>query len=249
MSNGEAVTKMQPTHSWEQYKKWVIERAQEGKHYWYRGQSDAAWTLKTTFHREADKTGMTMDQYLAFIEGELHYQISSRLNERIRIEDPYEFASYVALLRNHGFPTPILDWSISPYVAAYFAYKECSISKPDCKLVRIYVFDCDLWMQMYQQPSDLKDPKPYVSTLRPYAKHNPRQVTQNTVYTVTNVSDMQAHIIACKKTIDFLYRFDLPSDIKNDVMHELDLMGINEMTLFPDLDGLCREMKQKAFPI
>lgn len=234
------------THTWEDYKNWVANKAKEKKFYWYRGQADATWTLKTTFHREADKTGMKMADYLTLVEGEVHYQLCSRLNERIRIEDQFEYASYLALLRNHGFPTPILDWTLSPYVGAYFAFRECN-SEPDCKRVRIFVFDCDLWTKTYKQPTDLRDPNMYVSVIRPYAKYNPRQLAQNTVYTVTNVTDVGEYMVMLKQRESFLYYFDFPSTIKKDIMRELDLMGINEMTLFPDIDGLCREMKQKYF--
>ena len=74
---------------------------------------------------------------------------------------------------------------------------------------------------------------------------------QNTVYTATNVDDIEAHIMANSKVKKetYLHSFTLPADIRKEVRRELDLMGINEMTMFPDMDGLCREMKRRHFPV
>src|SRR6266849_213685 len=37
---------------------------------------------------------------------------------------PIELYRYLVYLRHHGFPSPLLDWSRSPYIAAFFAFRD-----------------------------------------------------------------------------------------------------------------------------
>ena len=41
-------------------------------------------------------------------------------------------------LRHHGFPSPLIDWSYSPYVAAFFAFRDDSAGKPEKRSIYAY---------------------------------------------------------------------------------------------------------------
>lgn len=44
---------------------------------------------------------------------------------------------------------------------------------------------------------------------------------------------------------DILFKFIIPSDRKQIMIHELDSVGINEKTLFPGLDGVGRYVERQ----
>ena len=236
--------------SWEKYKNWVSFVVEQKKDFFYRGQTEHQWGLQTTFHRMANGLNITLQQYLETIIPEVHYYICAFHNELIDLSVPEEFGSFLALLQHHGFPTPLLDWTLSPYIAAYFAYKDINDRCPQCEYVKIFIFDYLEWVKTFQQPLDLRNTSTkYVSVLRPHAKYNPRIIPQRGTYTVTNVSDMAQYILECSQTANktFLYFVTLPVADRPKVMRELNLMGINEMSLFPGLDGLCESLKEQFF--
>lgn len=236
--------------TWKQYKDWIESTIDASKSYFYRGQSNPLWKLQTTFHRESLLHGYSLKDYLDVIVPEAHYLISAQQNEITDLSDPVEFAGFLSLLQHYGFPTPLLDWSLSPYIAAYFAFRDIDDISPASDNVRIYIFDSSEWIQSYEQIYDLREPtKSFVSVIRPVAKNNERLIVQRGAYTVTNVNDMESHLLTLgtQNSKTFLYVIDIPVSEKPKVMKDLNLMGINEMTLFPGLDGICKTLKHQFF--
>ena len=105
----------------------------------FRGQDDATWPLTTTLER-AGEENMCLTAYYEAIrrassEIETHTEIDYGLpsynkmdlslrdcgaGPRALLDMPVY--RYMLYLRHHGFPSPLLDWTRSPYVAAYFAF-------------------------------------------------------------------------------------------------------------------------------
>lgn len=55
---------------------------------------------------------------------------------------------FMTRLRHHGFPSPLLDWPQSPYIAAFFAFNKKKIVTMLCDLeksifIKNYVFIAD----------------------------------------------------------------------------------------------------------
>ena len=146
----------------------------------------------------------------------------------------------------------MLDWTFSPFVAAYFAYhcwKNSDARVAIDKKVRIFLFDQKLWSDSFKQLSQLTWCKPHFSIAEFIAIDNERLVPQQSISTITNVDDIEALIRSVEHTHrqQFLKIIDLPVSERPKVMKELSIMGITAGSLFPGLDGACAELRERFF--
>jgi hypothetical protein len=74
-------------------------------------------------------------------------------------------------------------------------------------------------------------------------------IPQQAASTVTNVDDMETYIrkreTSAKKK--YLQAIDLPVRERKQVVRELSYMGITASSLFPGLDGVCAELRERNF--
>jgi hypothetical protein len=155
--------RQEDTNSWEEFKEClgkIQEETQQLKAHprkvvkvtepLYRGQSDHKWHLESTLERKRRNTSLY--EYLTMLEG-----IKSKVEQSSGISWPifpninncqllsiYHFAvelkdalGYMYFLRQHGFPSPLLDWTSCPYTASYFAFEDIDINT---ERVAIYFF-------------------------------------------------------------------------------------------------------------
>ena len=91
--------------------------------YLFRGQSLASWTLTPSLLRHLGP-GVSSSEVLA-VEDMLLEQFRRVKAIYTGTENPPENSEHRwewwALMQHHGVPTRLLDWTGSPYVAAYFA--------------------------------------------------------------------------------------------------------------------------------
>jgi FRG domain len=114
----------------------------------FRGHSDSRWALDTTLERINHK-GMRFDEYYRIISSmrsevetftgtnwliPTYPEVMALVQEYDTFSKELSFGrnpayDYMAYLRHHGFPSPLLDWTGSPYIAAYFAFSKAENSE------------------------------------------------------------------------------------------------------------------------
>jgi len=234
--------------SWNEFKNYLENI--EFRRFLFRGQRTSK-RLRTYFHR----TGRTnMFRFLNEDIPALHRQISSRSKHIFQIRDPEQLGAFCNLVQHHGYPTPLLDWTYSPYVAAYFAYHKISnkeASEESGQRVRIYEFDSRLWLADMGVIPKLAVGRRHFSLLEFPAIENERMAPQQAVSSITNMDDIEWYIAYHEKLKhkQYLKVFDLPVFERSKVMRELSLMGITARSLFPGLDGICEEIKERLFDV
>jgi hypothetical protein len=216
----------------------------------FRGQ-DKALRLRTSFHRfkRAD-----ISRFVAYDMPMLARHLASRLKHVFNLTIPDENGAFVALTQHHGYPTPLLDWTYSPFVAAFFAFRDVRAERmhddPE-GVVRIFVLDKDSWSKTVPQLPMLRPYGLHFSILDMSAIENERLVPQQAVSTVTNVEDIESYIkrYDTDASRPLLRIIDLPVSDRIRIMSDLSTMGITAGSMFPGLDGACEQLKERNFPL
>jgi hypothetical protein len=243
--------------SWEEFQSFVAEfddpTRDKWDEFWFRGQSDAQWPLYTTLERRSKKITAVRD-YLRVIS-EIKptvetftgsaFQIPSleEVEKRCRDYDRFdiflfEAMTYMAHLRHGGFPSPLLDWTNSPYVAAYFAFSRAQ----DNGKVAIYAYR--------ERPDHLKvtsSDEPQIVSFGPIIKTHKRHFRQQSRYTMCLKFEGDKWVFAPHESVfgfkayeqqDLLWKMTLPASERLKAMRYFDKVNLNEFTLFDTEEGL-----------
>ena len=153
----------------------------------FRGQANSIWKLKTTLERFTKKTysvghynnllGIVKNKIESFTNNIWQHEDYDSLNKKIKIffrPPSYDFMAY---LRHHGFPSPLLDWTRSPYVAAYFAFNKAK--KENSDFVSIYYFQ-----ECRGEGKSHTGNEAFISGLGPNIKTHKRHYMQQSEYTI-----------------------------------------------------------------
>lgn len=232
--------------SWGGFKEWAARMQREGAA-WYRGHGCRSFALRTALHR-AGRT--RLERYCSEELVRFKEHAEALLGRRFNLGDTGDYATVLGLAQHHGLPTPLLDWTMSPYVAAFFAFADAvenRNSRPRSTHVRVYALSRRLVSAIAPPIVTVPYVSPYVVALSIAPIHNPRLYAQQGTFLATNVVDLEGFICEADKENgrQDIFAVDLPISCAYEALKDLTFMGLTAATMFPGLDGIGRMMRHE----
>ncbi|UUE96204.1 FRG domain-containing protein [Comamonas thiooxydans] len=223
----------------------------------FRGHASDKWKIQTTLERTHKDCISVLDYHKRVYETK--HQLESLSNSKWEVPKPDAFQNhlrksewykgipalnYLVYLRHHGFPSPLLDWTRSPFIAAFFAFQKVD---PSTENVAIYSFIPLERSMSSPVNSDLR-----IQSLGHRVRTHKRHVLQQAEYTIC--INKRAHQWEYASYEEFFetcerppYKFIIPSQLRRDFLKNLDLFNLNEYTIYGSDDGLVQSTAMRVF--
>lgn len=244
--------------TWSAYKNFVDELSENWA---FRGQADAIWGLENAIERTDFihfRNGIESQFLAEFQRGARNYLSKDQIPEHI--------IEWLALMQHHGAPTRLLDFTKSPFIAAYFAFEHC-LSAPDYNVaiwaINInYLRKRSVELLSKQFADELKlnnnlineevfekifymNHFKLVFPVEPF-RMNRRYSLQQSIFVSTGTSEapfMDQLAFLGNAMSQAVIKIELPATLQKEVLRNLQRMNLNRASLFPDLDGYAASLK------
>jgi len=232
-------------HKAENWKEFLIfiNDTLEFNHFIWRGQADSAWLLEPTldrFLKETGKIGIEAPQLTSLHLEKFKYATRGR-----RGVNPIEMKNendWWALGQHHGLYTPLLDWTNSPFVAAYFALISRQTSSTNFR--SIFGISQITVEGISKQLSNKAPGASIIEFINLLTDENNRLVNQRGLFTKSAIGlDIESWYKQNLPQVDDrvrMWKILIPEKERIIALQSLNRMNINHSTLFPDLYGASK---------
>ncbi|OAS20461.1 FRG domain-containing protein [Paenibacillus oryzisoli] len=221
--------------SWSEFNRLIFDELLDFTNYVWRGQRSASWLLESTitrkFKNHTEDKGELLKKHLE------NFKYATRGRRGSNPDTLKDNTDWWALGQHHGLATPLLDWSISPYVAAFFAFAEERDDNDSNEGRAIFALEKD---DVGEKSRQLKGAEK-IQFIKPFADDNPRLVNQSGLFTYGPLEiDLETLVKGYFKGENShtkLIKIIIPESERSTILKGLNRMNINHSTLFPDLTG------------
>lgn len=207
------------------------------KRFLFRGQGNAGWPLRSTFDRSySDAQAASRDAIAKDLIREFYDECERFSPWRYDVDDP----RVLAMAQHHGLPTRLLDWSFSPYVAAYFAFSWFIFEKESGQTGNVAI-----WV-MNRDEVEKRAPAGQLQIISVQDFENNRLGSQFGLFTYlkTNESSLEDYITSPAVNLGYaLKKLEIPRSEARQALQDLILMGIHHGTIFPGREGIAHTIR------
>lgn len=225
--------------SWEEFSNLVTGRLLNTSNYIWRGQRSIDWLLESTWDRML-KMSDKKDSLMHLKNSKYVTRDRRELNqEKIESDD-----EWWALEQYYGPATPLLEWTISPFVAAYFAFCEEG-NEQDKRAIYSFaqrvvtVKNNELKME---NPAGTSEDDLLVKCINVLFDDNSRLANYSGLFTKSptgvDIEEwVRKNFSVVSKAKVVLLKLTLPDTERTTILKALNRMNINYLTIFPDISG------------
>lgn len=243
---------------WKEYKSFVDSLSENWA---FRGQVNARWPLRTAIERTDFiklRKGIEVEFVAEFQRGARNYLNKDELPEHL--------IEWLALMQHHGAPTRLLDFSRSPFIAAYFAYEQC-FAEMDID-VAVWAINYNFFKNKALEELatefsvDIRENKNLINEslfekiffqnnrnlvfpVEPFRMNRRYSLQQSIFVSTGNSSESFINQLSFlgEEITKAVIKIQLPSLLQKEVLRDLQRMNLNRASLFPDLDGYAASLR------
>lgn len=226
--------------TWLAFNTWVANGMVDFANYVYRGQTRSEWLLEPSLDRVLKGAGRLHDPIAR--AGHLEaFKFASRGRRGPHPAPLLTENDWWALGQHHGLATPLLDWTLSPYAAAFFAFADADPSTAARAIFALQTDGMEGKTEGIVKGFQGSGRPPIVEIVRPLSDENARLVNQAGLFTRgPDGIDLESWIreqYRGDETRWRLVKLELPNGEREVFLKNLNRMNINHLSLFPDLLG------------
>lgn len=225
---------------WPTFLSFVQKYKKDMKNFIWRGQSCSAWELEPSLDR-LTKNLSTVEIKRKHRELLEKFKFASR-GRKTMLSHSLSEDEWWALGQHFGLKTPFLDWTLSPFIALFFAFWKTEKSSTDQRAVfALSVKNIRLKSQSLVKRGKYHNDQ-IIRFVSPLTDDNTRLINQQGIFThspcgVSIEKWVRRHFKGYKGNNWILVKVAIPDRARNSVLLSLERMAISPLELFPDLTG------------